>query len=128
MKHLVKNALWTDVDLCICRTPLTPPPSEPVSEDPLSIMCLPYVQGLSKKLERICSPLGVKAVFKPARILRRTLMRVKTRISEEWKRGVVYEVPQALIGKTKRTLKVRLSKLKQAVKCGNEERHHSLCQ
>ena len=39
------------------------------------------------------SPIGVKAVFKPARTLRQTLMRVKTRIPEERKRGVVYEVP-----------------------------------
>lgn len=46
---------------------------------------------------------------------------------EKWKRGVVCEVPQAYIGKTKRMLKVRLSQLKQAVKCGNEERHHSPC-
>ena len=62
---------------------LTPP--EPADEDPLRIMCLPYVQGLSEKLERVCTPLGVKAVFKPARTLRQTLMQVKTCIPEERK-------------------------------------------
>ena len=32
--------------------------SEPADGDPLKIMCLPYVQGLSEKLERVCTPLG----------------------------------------------------------------------
>ena len=63
----------------------TLPPSEPTGEDPLRIMCLPYVQELSEKLERVCTPLGVKAVFKPVRTLRQTLMRVKTRIPKERK-------------------------------------------
>ena len=111
----------------LSRRPHPTPPlpsSEPTGKDPLGIMCLPYVQGLSEKLERVCTPLGVKAVFKPARTLRQTLMRVKTRIPEEKKRGVVYKVPckechQTYIGETKRTLKVRLSEHKQAVKRGD---------
>ena len=103
---------------------LTPPPSEPASEDPPKTMCLPYIQGLSEKLERVCTSLGVKAVFKPVRTLRQILMQVKTRIPEERKRGVVYEVPckechQTYIGETKRTLKVRLSEHQQAVKRGD---------
>ena len=56
-------------------------------------MCLPYVQRLSEKLERVYTPFGVKAVFKLARTLRQTLMRVKTLIPDDRKRGVVYEVP-----------------------------------
>ena len=87
-------------------------------------MCLPYVRRLSEKLERVCAPLGVKTVFKPARTLKQTLMRVKTNIPEEKKTGVIYEVPceecpQTYIGETKRTLKVRLSEHKQAVKHGD---------
>ena len=98
--------------------------SETADEGPLRIMCLPYVQGLSKKLERVCTPLRVKAVFKPARTLRQTLMWVKTRILEERKREVVYEVPckgchQTYIGETKRTLKVRLGEHNQGVKHGD---------
>ena len=51
-------------------------------------------------------------------------MRVKTRIPEEKKTGVIYEVPckecpQTYIGETKRTLNVRLSEHKQAVKRGD---------
>ena len=53
-----------------------------------------------------------------------TLMRLKTRIPEERKRGVVCEVPckessKAYVGETKRTLKVRLGEHKQAVKRGD---------
>ena len=59
------------------RPQLTPP--EPADEDPLRIMCLPYVQGLSEKLERVCTPLGVKVVFKPARTLKPTLGRPRGR-------------------------------------------------
>ena len=86
-------------------------------------MYLSYVQGLSEKLERLCTPLGVKAVFKPARTLRQTLMRVKTHIPEERRRAVVCEVPckechLTYIGETKRMLKVRLGKHNQAVKRG----------
>ena len=114
-EDLVKKTLF-------CRPYPTPPPSEPTGEEPLRIMCLPYVQGRSEKLERVCTPLGVKAVFKPARTLRQTLMRVKS--LEERKRGVVYEVPckechQTYIRETKRTLKVRLGEHKQAVKRGD---------
>ena len=61
------------------------------------------------------------AVFKPVRTLRQTLMRVKTHIPEDRKRGVVYEVPhkechQTYIGETKRMLKVRLGEHEQVMK------------
>ena len=117
-KGLVKKTLSRRPTL------LTPPPSEPASEDPLKTMCLPYVQGLSEKLERVCTLLGIKAVFKPVRTLRQILIQVKTHIPEERKKGVVYEVPckkchQTFIGETKRTIKVRHGEHKQAVKCGD---------
>ena len=51
-------------------------------------------------------------------------MKVKTRVPEEKKRRVVYEVPckecsKTYIGETKRMLKVRLGEHKQAVKRGD---------
>ena len=60
----------------------------------------------------------------PVRTLKQTLMKLKTHVPEERKRGVVYEVPckecsKTYIGETKRTLKVRLGEHKQAVKRGN---------
>ena len=115
-------------------------PSGPASDEPPKILCVPYIRGLSEKLERVCTPLGVRAVFKPTRTLRQTLMQLKNCIPEEKKRSVVYEVPckdcgKTYIGETKRTLNVRLSEYKQAVKRGDpkngiavhaHESHHSI--
>ena len=102
--------------------------------------CVLYVRGLSEKLERVCTLLRVRAAFKPMRTLRQPLMKLKDCIPEEKKRSVVYEVPckdcgKTYIGETKRTLKVRLSEHKQAVKRGDpkngiavhaHESHHSI--
>ena len=84
--------------------------------EPPKILCLPYVRGLSEKLERVCTSLGVKAAFRPMRTLRQALVKVKTPIPEEKKKGVMYEVPckdchRVHIGATKRTLKVRLGNI-----------------
>ena len=101
-----------------------PTPPQPVHEDPAepeTIMCLPYIRGLS---ERVCNPLGVKAAFKPTKTLRQTLKNIKNCIPEEKKREVVYEVPYkecqlSYIGETKRILRVRIREHKQAVKWGD---------
>ena len=103
-----------------------PTPPQPVHEDPAEsrkIMCLPYIRGLSERIERICTPLGVKAAFKPTKTLRQTVMNVKNCIREERKREVVYEVPckechLSYIGETK-------CKHKQAVKRGGPKEWHS---
>ena len=47
------------------------------------LLCLPYVQGVSEKIERGCRKLGVQAVFKSGNKLRQSLMRVKTAIEED---------------------------------------------
>ena len=114
--------------------------SSGTSNEPPKILCVPYIRGLSEKLERVCTPLGVRAAFKPMRTLRQTLMQLKNQIPEEKRRSVVYQVPckdcsKTYIGETKRTLKVRLSEHKQAVKRGDpkngiavhaHESHHSI--
>ena len=98
---------------------------EPLENEPTpKVLCTPYIKGLSERIENIFAPLGVKLVFKPKRTLRQELMRVKTRTPEEKLRGVVYKVPcsdfnAVYVGETKRTLKVRLSEHRQAVKSGN---------
>ena len=104
--------------------PNLPPSSSPTDEGPEKILCLPYVKGLSEKVERICASLGIKAAFKPVKTLKQALMKVKTWIPDESKRCIVYEVPckgcdKRYIGETKRTLKVRLGEHKQAVKRGD---------
>ena len=84
------------------------------------VLCLPYVQGMSERIERGCQQLGVRAVFKLGHKLRQSLMRVKTTVEEEMRKGVVYEVPcgehdQVCIGETGRNLKDRLKEYQYAV-------------
>ena len=94
-------------------------------EKPLKTLYPPYVRGLSEKIEKTCGPLGVKAIFKPQSTLKQQLVRVKQKMPEEKKKEVVYQVPckdcpKVYIGETKRTLKIRISEHKQAVKKGDE--------
>ena len=101
--------------------PTAPQPGHEDPAEPEKIMCLPYIRGLS---ERVCTPLGVKAAFKPTKTLRQTLMNIKNCIPEEKKREVVYEVPYkechlSYIGETKRIFRVRFREHKQAVKWGD---------
>ena len=102
------------------------PPANPVEADNdetegPKLLCLPYVQGVSEKIERGCRKLGVQAVFKSGNKLRQSLMRVNTAIDEDSKKGVIYEVPcgecnQVYIGKTGRNLKERMREHQYAVK------------
>ena len=64
----------------------TPAPIPEPGQEPVKTLCTPYICGLSEKLERVCTSLGVRAAFKPVRTLKQTLMRLKTRIPEERKR------------------------------------------
>ena len=78
----------------LVRKTLAPQPpsvtSSGTSDEPPKILCVPYIRGLSEKLERVCTPLGVRAAFKPMRTLRQTLMQLKNQIPEEKRRSVVY--------------------------------------
>ena len=92
--------------------------------EPLRTICLPYIHGLSGRIERVLTPLGVKAAFKSIKTLKQTLMKVKNCISEEKKRGVVNKVHckechLTYIGVMKWTIKVQIGVHKQAVQCGD---------
>ena len=105
--------------------PLNDTPQDTPSEEP-KVLCLPYVRRLSEKLEKVCAPLGIKAVFKPSNTLRQSLVHVKKRLPEEKKRSVVYQVPckgcdQVYIGETKRNLNIRLAEHRQAVRRGDDK-------
>ena len=50
---------------------------------------LPYVQGLSEKIQIACHKLGVKTIFKSGGTLRNILTRVKTKTPELRKKGVI---------------------------------------
>ena len=87
----------------------TETPVEENSERP-KILSLPYCHGLSERIQRVCSRIGVKAVFKSHHTLWEKLTRVKTPRLDLLKRRVVYEVPcldceKVYVGETKRNLK-----------------------
>ena len=79
------------------------------------------VHNLSQKTEKICCPLGIKAIFKSSNIFRQSLVHVKNSIPDEKKKGVVYEVPcmdceLVYIGETGRTMQKRVTEHKTALR------------
>ena len=105
---------------------------EETSENRNKILFLPYVKGVSEKIEHICFPLGVKVISKSEHTLRQSLMKVKTMRPEEKRRGMIYEVPCAdcncvYIGETGWFLEMRLKEHTYAVKTGVKEWHSCTC-
>ena len=91
------------------------------TESPPKLLHIPYVKGVSERIERMCKPLGVKTVTSSRSTLRSSLVKVKQPRSDRKKKGVVYEVPckdcpSVYIGETGRTLEKRISEHKTAVK------------
>ena len=71
-------------------------------------------------MERILALLGIRSVFTSARTLKRTLMKVKSRLPDDKRRGVVYQIPcnncdHVYTGESKRTLKIRMVEHRRAV-------------
>ena len=67
----------------------------------------------------------MKAIFKPLSTLKQQLVSMKQKIPEEKKKEVVNQVPckdcpKVYLGEIKRTLKIRISEHKQAVKKADE--------
>ena len=88
--------------------------------------CLPYIQGVSERIDRGCRQLGFRVVFKSGHKLGQSLMRAKTAVKDEVKKGVVYEVPcgeceQVYIGETGRNLREKLKEHQYAVKKENSK-------
>ena len=78
---------------------------------------LPYVQGLSEKIQTLCKKIGVRTVFKSKGTLRQLLTRVKSKRPTMKKKGVVYKIPcqdcdAVYIGETGRSLQKRLAEHK----------------
>ena len=100
------------------QTHLTPP--QPVHGDPAEpqkIISSPYIRGLGERKERLSTPFGVKAAFKPTKTLRQTLMKVKNCIPEE--RWSMRFPARSATYSTLGTLRVRIGEHKQAVKRGD---------
>ena len=103
------------------RQPSTPEPSED-NEKPKTLF-LPYVKGLSEKIDRQVRRLNIRTVFTTRTTVRRRLMRVKGKPPQEDVRGVIYSIPcecgAIYIGETGRTLKTRLAEHQRAVNTMN---------
>lgn len=99
------------------------------SMEGIKLLCLPYVKGISEKIKQGCQKLGIHAVFKSGNKLRQSLMKVKTEVDEDLKKGVIYEIPcgdcsQVYIGEMGRNLKERAPVCSQE---GYEEWDCSTC-
>ena len=112
------NGYPTQVIIRSLRKHPKPPPHEARDQPTLH---LPYVKGVSERIERVCRHLGIKTTFKSRGTLREALVHTKQPQPALKKKGVVYQVPCAdcdcvYIGETGRTLEKRLSEHRGAVK------------
>ena len=85
------------------------------------LLYLPYIAGVTEKIERVCYPLGIRVICGHRGKMREALVKVKQPTLKLDKKGVVYEVPcgecnHVYIGETGRTLRKRLTEHKAAVK------------
>ena len=87
---------------------------------------LPYVEGVSEKIEIACRRMGVRAIFKSNGTLRQVLTRVKTKPPIMKKKGVVYRIPcqdckASYVGETGRTLQKRMAEHKYMYAAKNND-------
>ena len=83
------------------------------------LLILPYIQGLSEKITRMCTHFNIKTAFTARPTLRNLLVQVKEKPPPTSRLGVVYCIPcncgRTYIGETGRCLSVRISEHKRAV-------------
>ena len=92
----------------------------------LTTVCLPYVKGLAERIQKICSPYDIRAVFTSGSTLRRYLFRVKPPTKFNMTKNCVYSIPcscgKIYKGETGRPIKVRLEEHRKAVVQGEIEK------
>ena len=79
---------------------------------------IPYVQGMSEDIRRVCRQHGIKTIFKSAPTLRSRLTKVKYQLPIDKHSGIVYEIPctcgKVYVGETIRRLGTRIKEHKEA--------------
>ena len=87
-------------------------------DPPRDTISIPYVEGLSEDISRICRKFNIRTFFKTVTSIRTLLVHPKDPIQKEKRTRVVYEVPcscgKVYIGKTIRTLETRIKEHKKA--------------
>ena len=96
--------------------------SEVISDDKKTLV-LPYIPGLSEKISNSCKHLNVRITFSSSNTLRSSLSRVKSVVPPLDRTGVIYSIPcscgRPYIGETGRSLQVRITEHKRAVRIGD---------
>ena len=92
----------------------------------LTTVCLPYVKGRAKRIQKLCSPYDIRTVFTSGSILWRYVFRVKPPTEFNMTKNCVYSIPCSF-GKiykceTGFPLKVRLEEQWKAVVRGEIEK------
>ena len=92
----------------------------------LNTVCLPYVQRLAERIQKICSPYDIRTVFTSGSTLRRYLFRVKPPTEFNMIKNCVYSIPcscgEIYKGETGHPLKVRLEDHRKAIVRGEIEK------
>ena len=92
----------------------------------LTMVCLPYVKRLAKRIQKICSPYDIRTVFTSDSTLRGYLFRIKPLTEFNMIKNGVYSIPcscgKIYKGESGRPLKVRLEEHWKAVVQGEIEK------
>ena len=88
---------------------------------------LPYAEGVSEDVRRVCRTFGMKVVFRSGQSLRSTLTKVKDTLVMEKQAKVAYCIPcscgEAYIGETVRRLETRVKEHRDACQKRALEKH-----
>ena len=86
------------------------------------LVMLPYTEGVSEDVGRVCRKFGMKVVFRSGHSLRSMLTKVKDPLMMEKQAKVVYCIPcscgEAYIGETVRRLETRVKEHRDACQKG----------
>ena len=92
----------------------------------LNTVCLPYVKGLVKRIQRICSPYDIRTIFTSGSTLQRYLFHVKPPTEFNIIKNCVDSIPcscgKVYKGKTCHPLNIRLEEHQKAVLQGEIEK------
>ena len=93
---------------------------------------LPYIQGVSDKIQRVLNSVGVKVALKPLLTIGRYLPSLKDPILTSEKSCLIYKIPCndcefSYIGQTKRDLKTRILEHQRAIRNQQPEKS-ALCE
>ena len=90
------------------------------------LVMLPYTEGVSEDIRRVCRKFGLKVVFRSGLSLCSMLTRVKDTLGMEKRSKVVYQIPcscgKKYIGETVRRLETRMKEHQDACQKGALEK------